>query len=74
MDHHENSFSVTSTVVFLWNTSGISQADHSASSLQVGKRGPQRVQYFHLFFGDKLINPIIGFYIPIIRIPSLKVG
>ena len=28
---------------------------------------------FHII-GDKLINPIIGFYIPIIRIPSLKVG
>ena len=23
---------------------------------------------------DKLINPIVGVYIPIIRIPSLKVG
>ena len=29
--------------------------------------------YFPII-GDKLINPIIGFYIPIIRIPSLKVG
>ena len=29
--------------------------------------------YFHII-GDKLINPIVGVYIPIIRIPSLKVG
>ena len=29
--------------------------------------------YFHTI-GDKLINPIVGVYIPIIRIPSLKVG
>ena len=28
---------------------------------------------FHII-GDKLINPIVGVYIPIIRIPSLKVG
>ena len=29
--------------------------------------------YFHII-GDKLINPIIGFYIPIIRIPIFQVG
>ena len=29
--------------------------------------------YFHVI-GDKLINPIIGFYIPIIRIPIIKGG
>ena len=28
--------------------------------------------YFHII-GDKVINPIVGVYIPIIRIPSLKV-
>ena len=28
---------------------------------------------FHII-GDGKLNPIIGFYIPIIRIPSLKVG
>ena len=29
--------------------------------------------YFHII-GDKLINPIVEVYVPIIRIPSLKVG
>ena len=35
-------------------------------------QGPNS-HYFHII-GDKLINPIVGVYIPIIRIPSLKVG
>ena len=31
------------------------------------------LNYFHII-GDGKLNPIIGFYIPIIGIPSLKVG
>ncbi len=29
---------------------------------------------FPYFFGDKLINPIVGVYIPIIMIPIFQVG
>ncbi len=39
----------------------------------VRARVDQLPWHFHII-GDKLINPIVGVYIPIIRIPSLKVG